>query len=205
MMHPKFTVFCLASICFFVFSACTQENKTPKATAVPDQAKPVITANVISEQSGSDTLKGSLKSEARGRIGSANIKISYHSPAVRERVVWGGLVPFSRVWVTGAHSATSFETDRQLKLGGEHLAAGKYALFTIPGKDGWIIIINKNWQQHLADSYSPGEDIIRLNVKPQTLSKNQERLRFQIQTDSPQKGKIVFTWEKMSWSVPVTL
>ena len=202
-MHSKFTVFCLASLFTFAFSACTQENKTPKATATPNQVKTEVTANVISQQSEPDTLKGSLKSEANGRIGSANIKISYHSPAVRGRVVWGGLVPFDQVWVTGAHSATSFETDQQLKIGGKSLPAGKYALFTIPGKDEWVVIINKNWQQHLADNYSSADDIVRLNVKPQTLTNNQERLRYQILNAPPQKGNIVFSWEKMSWSVPV--
>ena len=204
-MNSKFIVFCLASVCYFTFSACTQENKSSKVTAGTNQVKSEATANIINEQSEPDTLKGSLKSEASGRIGSANIKVSYHSPAVRGRVVWGGLVPFDQVWVTGAHSATSFETDQQLSLGGKKLPAGKYALFTIPGKEEWIVIINKNWQQHLADSYSPAEDILRLSVKPQTLPKNQERLRFQILQGTSQKGNLEFTWERMSWSVPITL
>lgn len=203
-MYSKVTIVWLASLFCFSFSACEQRDKTSRSPANASAKKTKTIVNVISEQSGPDTLKGSLKSEANGRIGSANIRISYHSPAVRGRVVWGGLVPFNQVWVTGAHSATSFETDEQLTLGGQQLPAGKYALFTIPGKDEWVVIFNKNWQQHLADNYSMDDDVVRLKVKPEALTTNQERLRYQILTESPQKGNILFSWEKINWSVPIT-
>src|SRR5687768_1961293 len=101
-----------------------------------------------------DTSKKSIPSETKKRIGNTDITIKYHAPAVRGRVIWGGLVPFNDVWVTGAHSATTIEVGKPFQISGKLIPAGKYALFTIPGTEEWVVIINKNWDQHLADDYS---------------------------------------------------
>jgi hypothetical protein len=148
-------------------------------------------------------LKGSLKAEAHGMIGDAHLTIAYHSPAVRGRNIWGGLVAYDQVWVTGAHSATSLTTDKDITLGNKQLPAGKYALFTIPGKDTWTIIINKNWEQHLADDYAESEDVVRITVKPETMAQTQERLRYEIISDANKQGAIVMTWDKLKITIPV--
>ena len=101
-----------------------------------------------------DSSKKSIPSEVKKWVGNTDIRINYHAPAVRGRVIWGGLVPYDQVWVTGAHSATTLEVGKPFHIGDKILPAGKYALFTIPGKDQWTVIINKNWNQHLADDYS---------------------------------------------------
>jgi hypothetical protein len=160
-------------------------------------------AVIIKVQPEADTLKGSLKAEAHGMIGDAHLTIAYHSPAVRGRNIWGGLVAYDQVWVTGAHSATSLTTDKDLTIGDKQLPAGKYALFTIPGKDTWTIIINKNWEQHLADDYAESEDVVRLNVKPETMAQPQERLRYEIISDANKQGAIVMTWDKLKITIPV--
>ncbi|MGV3502548.1 MAG: DUF2911 domain-containing protein [Adhaeribacter sp.] len=136
----------------FTFS-CQQKpapqeaRQEPAAAASPPAAKEAAAATIIPVQAEADTLKGSLKAQASGRIGPAILQISYHSPAVRERVVWGGLVPYKQVWVTGAHRATSLEISQAVRIGGQALPAGKYALFTIPGEKEWTVIVNKNWNQ----------------------------------------------------------
>ena len=159
-------------------------------------------AVIILAQSEPDTLKGSLTAQAIGRIGDAEIKISYHSPSVRGRIVWGGLVPFDKVWVTGAHMATSLEFSNDVMIGNKTVPAGKYALFTIPGKVEWFVIINKNWQQHLVDEYDPNEDIVRVKVKPEIEQVNQERLRYVIEGDTEKEGEIVLYWERLEVSIP---
>ena len=156
----------------------------------------------ILPQSEPDTLKGSLKAKATGSIGPLNVTISYHSPAVRGRVIWGGLVAFGNVWVTGAHSATSIEFDHNVKIGETTIAPGKYALFTIPGKEEWTIILNKNWQQHLADNYLQADDIVRIMVKPEN-EVHQERLRFAIESETNLSGEIVMYWDKLEISLPI--
>lgn len=151
-----------------------------------------------------DTSKRSIKSAALGIIGKDSIRITYHSPGVRGRVIWGGLVPYEEVWVTGAHDATTLETGSPFIVGDKEIAAGKYAIFTIPGKKEWTVIINTKWQQHLATEYDAKEDVIRLQVKPQRHS-HTERLQYFIEPGKGNTGKIAIAWEKLRIEIPVTI
>jgi len=144
-----------------------------------------------------DTSKRSIKSAAVGKIGAANITINYHSPGVRGRTIWGGLVPYNDVWVTGAHNATNLEVDKNFIVAGKVIPKGKYAIFTIPGKVEWTIIINKNWNQHLTDDYLKKEDVVRIKVKPVKQVKSTERLQYYISDKGNNKGTIAVAWEKL--------
>jgi len=104
-----------------------------------------------------DTTKKSINSMVFHLVDGDSIKISYHSPGIRKRIVWGGLVPFDEVWVTGAHDATYILMPKSFEVGGKTIPSGKYAFFTIPGKNEWTLIINKNWKQHLASEYDEKE------------------------------------------------
>lgn len=183
---------------------CGGNNSKQESTKKSDVAENK-TANsiVIQPQSEQDTLKGSLPAEATGKIGDTEINISYHSPAVRGRIVWGGLVPFDKVWVTGAHMATSIEFSADVLIGNKSVVAGKYALFTIPGKEEWTVIINKNWQQHLTDQYNEKDDVVRVKVKPEIEDTTQERLRYMVEAESNTEGEIVIYWEKLEVSLPI--
>ena len=119
--------------------------------------------------------------------------------------MWGGLVPFDNVWVTGAHRATSIDFNQEVIIGGITIAPGKYALFTIPGKEEWSIIINKNWDQHLTDDYDSKDDVVRVNVKPETEEAHQERLRYLIETESSNMGEVVIYWERLEISLPISI
>src|SRR5215831_10073409 len=98
-----------------------------------------------------DTIKKSIPKEVHTEIGDAHIMIFYTAPAVRGRVIWGGLVPFDEVWVTGAHKATTWEFSGSIEINKTVIPPGKYAIFTIPRKEKWTFILNKKWDQHLAD------------------------------------------------------
>ena len=152
-----------------------------------------------------DTSKRSIKSAAVGKIGEANITINYYSPGVRKRVIWGGLVPYDDVWVTGAHKATSIEVDKPFIIGGKTISAGKYALFSIPGKSMWTIIINKKWDQHLTDDYVQKDDIVRIKVKPIKQNKPTERLQYFIEPGKGNNGTMAIAWEKIRIVVPITV
>ncbi|MBM3915200.1 MAG: DUF2911 domain-containing protein [Sphingomonadales bacterium] len=151
-----------------------------------------------------DSIKGSVFSRSVAYSGNDSITITYHSPAVRKRIIWGGLVPYGDVWVTGAHNATTLETTRTLRMGDQELAPGKYALFTIPGPDQWTIIINKNWNQHLAWDYDVKDDLLRFSVKPEP-AEHLERLQYFI--EDQQADTIIFAmrWErvKLAWKASV--
>ena len=135
-----------------------------------------------------------------GKIGKANITISYHSPGVRNRTIWGGLVPYDDVWVTGAHNATILDVDKDFVVAGTKISKGKYAIFTIPGKEEWTIIINKTWEQHLTDDYLQQEDVVRLKVKPEQLNEKVERLQYFIEDNKGYNGVISVAWEKVKIS-----
>lgn len=139
----------------------------------------------------------SIPSETSKPVGNTTITIRYTAPAVRGRAIWGALVPYDKIWVTGAHNATSFEVGKNFRIGGKTVPAGKYALFTIPGKEAWTVILNKNWNQHQADHYKESEDVVRLKVKPQTASETVERLKYEINPTSERTAGVTISWEKL--------
>tara|TARA_R110000868_G_scaffold220554_1_gene471850 strand:- start:982 stop:1566 length:585 start_codon:yes stop_codon:yes gene_type:complete len=162
------------------------------------------------EHSGHDSHKvaekpksGSPRKSAMTNIGDAHIHIDYSSPSVRGRVIWGGLVAYDQVWVTGAHRATSINFPLNVKIENRVIPAGKYALFTIPNKDEWTVIINKNWEQHLADNYSEEEDILRFNIVPEQLNEMIESLDYQIESSQRKFGIISISWEKIKVSFEI--
>lgn len=151
-----------------------------------------------------DTSKKSINAMVFEIVNGDSIKISYHSPGVRKRIVWGGLVPFDEVWVTGAHDATNILMPKSFEVGGKIIPAGKYAFFTIPGENEWTLIINKNWKQHLASEYDEKEDIVRVKVKPNKVD-HTERLQYFIEMVNKNEGKISMAWEKVKIELPFRL
>lgn len=152
-----------------------------------------------------DTVKKSIPKEAHAQITGTHFIIKYHAPAVRGRTIWGGLVPYGDVWVTGAHSATSLQIDKDVTINGTPVSAGKYAFFTIPGQHKWTVIINKNWDQHLADEYDIKDDVVRVEVTPETLPSVQERLKYSVVDKGNNQASIEVRWEKVKVSLPVKL
>ena len=203
-MKNFISIIFLASIISLMGCNGSKPSEGQNAVGKTSAAEGPNNSVVIQVQSELDTLKGSLAAEAIGKIGDTEIKISYHSPAVRGRIVWGGLVPFDRVWVTGAHMATKIEFSKDVLVANKIIPSGSYALFTIPGKDEWVIIINKNWEQHLADNYDEKDDVVRVKIKPEIKGTNQERLRYAIEVDGKTEGEIVVYWEKVEISLPVS-
>jgi len=194
----------ISLLLILLFSSCNQKQEAKTETTLPGVEKKIVEAVVIQPQTESDTLKGSLKALATGKIGNTVVTINYYSPAVRGRVIWGGLVPMDQVWVTGAHKATAIEFEGTVKIGDVEIPGGKYGLFTIPSKYEWTIIINKNWDQHLTDEYNQKDDIVRIKVNPKTEEVNQERIRYVIEPRETKTGEIVVYWEKLEISIPIT-
>lgn len=143
-----------------------------------------------------DSTKKSIKSVVFAIVNGDSAKITYHSPGVRKRIIWGGLVPYEEVWVTGAHDATTLEMRKAFVVNGKEIPAGKYAFFTLPGEAEWILIINKNWKPHLASEYDEKDDIVRLRVKPAKVE-HTERLQYFVEVRN-KTGIITVAWEKLN-------
>jgi hypothetical protein len=148
-----------------------------------------------------DTMKGSPRRTCMLTIGQTHIHIEYGSPGVKGRVIWGGLVPYDEVWVTGAHKATTISINKDIKIGEKKLPAGSYGLFTIPGINSWTVIFNKNSDQHLADDYQQAKDVLRLIVKPLAHAMTQ-RLTYAMEQKNVKQGNIIISWENIAIQLP---
>lgn len=95
------------------------------------------------------------------------------------------------MWVTGAHSATSIQTNRPISINNKTVEAGTYAIFTIPGEKEWIFILNKNHEQHLTDNYLATDDVVRLAVKPEQNELTQ-RLTYTVAKIGDKSGNISY-------------
>ena len=127
-----------------------------------------------------------------GIIDGVEVKIVYSSPAVKGRTIWGVLESYDKIWRTGANEATTISFSEDMAFEGTKVKAGKYALFTIPRKDGpWDLILNKVWDQWGAYNYDETENILQVAVQPIMLEESMENLRFTIDNT----GKIVLAWE----------
>ncbi|HSD05698.1 DUF2911 domain-containing protein [Flavobacterium sp.] len=129
-----------------------------------------------------------------GKINGATIQINYGSPSVRDRKIWGELVPFDQVWRAGANEATTFETDKDLTIEGSKLPAGKYSFFIIPNKTESVIIFNKEAKQWGAYKYQEKEDQLRVKVKPQTGKAKVEKLVYTINANN-----VTLSWD--DWNI----
>ncbi len=129
-------------------------------------------------------------------FGTTNVQIDYHCPGVKGRTVWGGIVPYDSVWRTGANEATTIKFSTDVMIGGQKVKSGKYALFTIPGRDTWTVVINSDADQWGAYSYSKSKDVVRFTVKPETADMK-EKLSFYIDALTDSTARIILRWEKV--------
>ncbi len=139
----------------------------------------------------------SPKASVSYTIGFTEVEVKYGSPAVKERVIWGNVVPYGQVWRAGANEATTIEFSKDVNMEGQTLKAGKYALFFIPGEVEWTVIFNKNHDQWGADNYNEDEDALRITVTPKMNEGLQERLTYTIHDMKMDMGYVKLAWEKM--------
>lgn len=137
-------------------------------------------------------------------VGITDITIDYSSPAVHGRQIWGGLVPFDKLWRAGANQATKITFSRDVVIDGKPVPAGSYSYFVIPTQGKWTLILNKTANQPGTGSYKKEEDLLRVEMKPQTISMR-ERLAYLVSNFSDSSGNIDLEWEKMRVSLPFTL
>jgi hypothetical protein len=193
------------SVCFVV--ACTSRTGNTESSDENRHARHQVSSatgyadSVNNGLISKDTMKGSVQRLAMETIGNTHVHIVYSSPGVKGRIIWGGLVPYNTVWVTGAHTASTIILNKAIVIDDKTIEAGTYAIFTIPGVKEWIFILNKNHQQHLADDYSVNEDVLRFAVKPYENAMTQ-RLTYAVINQGNHDGSIEISWEKIKIVVP---
>lgn len=135
-------------------------------------------------------------------VGLTEIAVEYSSPAVKGRKVWGGLVPLGELWRTGANQATKVTFSKDVTIADKPVPAGTYALFTIPAKDSWTVIFNKNPNQGGTDQYKQDLDQLRLTVKPLP-APHRERLTFGFTDTSEVATTLDLEWEKVRLPIAI--
>ncbi|MCJ8165506.1 DUF2911 domain-containing protein [Pontibacter sp. E15-1] len=142
--------------------------------------------------------KPSPPAEAKGKVGDATVTVNYSSPAVRERTIWGDLVPYGKVWRAGANEATTVTLDKDVMVEGKALPAGTYSFYTIPGEGEWTVIFNKTAKQW-GTEYDEAQDALRVMATPHKSDEMHERLAYEV-TD----GGLVLRWEHMELPIAIT-
>lgn len=135
-------------------------------------------------------------------VGLTDFTMSFSRPGVKGRKIWGGLVPYGEVWRTGANEATSIELSDDAVIEGKKLAAGKYAIFTIPGQPNWTVIFNSNADQWGSANRKPKNDVMSVVVTP-TYGPFVERMGFSFENMTNNSADLVFRWEKLTFPLKI--
>lgn len=138
-------------------------------------------------------------------VGLTDITLEYSRPSMKGRKVFGGLVPYNELWRTGANASTKVTFSENVKVGGQDLKKGTYALYTIPSEKEWTIIFHKNVEHWGIDEYKQEEDACRIMVKPMMTSTATETFTINVDDIKNTSCNIVLSWEKTLVAIPVTL
>jgi hypothetical protein len=135
-------------------------------------------------------------------IGLNDVTITYSRPGVKGRKIWGGLVPFEKVWRTGANAATTIQFTEDMLVEGQPLPTGTYSLHTIPGEKEWTLVFNKEANQWGSYSYDAAKDAVRVKVTPMP-GTPQEWMQFRFEDLTIDSARVVLAWENLQ--VPFTV
>ncbi len=153
-------------------------------------------------QSVPDLPQPSPHARVEQRVGLTDISVDYSSPGVKGRKIWGELLPYDTLWRSGANAATKLTSSRDFTFGGKPVPAGTYAVFSIPGKSSWTVILNTVLTGSSTIGYDESKDVARVTVKPESIPLR-ERLAFLFSNTTEDSTRLDLEWEKLRLSVPI--
>ena len=139
---------------------------------------------------------------ASAKYKEAYLKIVYSQPRKNGRTVFGSLVPYGKVWRTGANEATEFTITNDITLNNILVKAGTYSLFTIPNKDKWTIILNHELGLWGSYNYNPKMDLLRFDIPTQKTANTFEAFTIQCEARN-NVADILMSWDDIQVSIPV--
>jgi hypothetical protein len=156
------------------------------------------------------TKKNSPETSSTYSDGTYDLLVNYSSPSKKGRVIFGELVPYDKVWRTGANEPTRFETKTDIMVMGKALPAGTYSLWTIPKKSSWTVIFNNaipEWGATLSSGGSeatrnPATDVLQVEAPVINMTKSQEN--FSITFEEYNGLFLTFVWDTTKVQVPIT-
>jgi Protein of unknown function (DUF2911) len=145
----------------------------------------------------------SQAAEAKQRISLTDITVKYHRPSVNGRKIWGGLVPYGKVWRAGADENTTIEFSDDVSVEGKPLPKGVYGLHMIPNQNSWTVIFSKTNTGWGSYSYDQKDDALRVDVKTRPLAETKDALEFEFEDLKPTSTAVTLKWEKLG--IPFTV
>src|SRR5690606_2097771 len=136
-------------------------------------------------------------------IGLGEVKIDYSRPSLKGRKMFGAQVPYNSVWRTGANKVTNITFSRDMEINGLKVAAGRYALLSIPSTTEWTIILNKEAEAWGAYTYKESEDVLRFKVKSEKLKSTIEHFTIRFDDFTPTEANLVIEWENTRVKFPI--
>lgn len=150
------------------------------------------------------TPQPSPTQEVKQNFGLSSIELSYSRPGMKGRTIFGDLVPYGKVWRTGANSATTLTFADDVMIGDTKIPAGKYGLLTIPDANEWTIIITKQTDVTSPAAYKQDQDVVRLKVTPQTLPFSIETFTIMFSDVSSSSLNLGLMWDNVYVAFPIT-
>ncbi|MBX3238624.1 MAG: DUF2911 domain-containing protein [Chitinophagaceae bacterium] len=150
------------------------------------------------------TPTASPRQELKQEFGLSNVEVSYSRPAKKNRNIMGELVPYGKVWRTGANAATTITFGEEITFGGKKVAAGKYGLLTIPGANEWTVILSKQTNVTSPAAYKESEDVVRVTAPTNELPFSLESFTISFDAILPSSMQLVIGWDRTVVLVPIT-
>jgi hypothetical protein len=136
-------------------------------------------------------------------FGLSSVELSYSRPGMKGRKIFGDLVPFGKVWRTGANNATTITFGEDVTIGGKKVPAGKYGLLTIPDKKNWTIIITKQTDVTSPADYKSDQDVVRVEAQAMEMNRSVETFTMQFTDIKPSNCELQMMWDKTVVSLPI--
>ncbi len=136
-------------------------------------------------------------------FGIGNIELTYSRPSIKGRKIYGDLVPYNKLWRTGANAATKIVFSDTVEIGGKKIDSGTYVMYTIPGIDSWEVILNRGLKNWGIDGYKETEDVVRFKVEPVKMKNKLESFTMEFSDVKPETCSLDIKWEKIAVSIPI--
>lgn len=132
-----------------------------------------------------------------------SIELTYSRPGAKGRRIFGDLVPYNKIWRTGANAATRLVFTDNVEIGGKRLDSGTYVLYTVPGLESWEVILNKGIKNWGTDGYKESEDVVRFRVEPVKVKSKLETFTMQFNEVKPETCELQIMWAKTVVTIPI--
>lgn len=163
-----------------------------------------IGALVMAEAQQLRTPQPSTTQTVKQELGLGTVELSYSRPNMKGRKIFGDLVPFDKVWRTGANNATTLTFTDEVIIGGTKVPAGKYGLLSIPSANEWTIIISKQTDVTSPAAYKQDMDVVRVKAKPMQLPWSFETFGISFENIKDNGCELMMAWDKTLVSLPIT-